>query len=82
MASWHTLHFNKIAKVIRDKRSNISTKEEDANDYYWNDGGQVEKEHEALLNELTLEFAEYFKEQNDNFDTDKFIEACGFRKEG
>jgi hypothetical protein len=34
---------------------------------------------EKVLNELTLEFAEYFKKDNERFDENRFIEACGFK---
>jgi len=74
MSSWHALHFNKIAKVLRKKRENLKT----SNDYY--DRGLCGQGQLKLLNELTLEFAEYFQQQNEGFDIQKFIGACGYTK--
>lgn len=69
MSSWHALHFNKIAKMLRDLRRKYPP-------FMWNDKAKTE-----LLDELTLEFAKYFKEQNENFNVDKFIVASGYTKE-
>ena len=69
MSDWHSLHFNKIAKVLRDHRYK----------------GPIVADRvvamEQLLDSITLEFAEYFRDQNPSFDANNFIEACGFKKE-
>ena len=72
MSSWHALHFNKIAKVIRDKREQV---EKEYVQGAWKNGKL------QLLNDLTLEFAEYFRDQNPSFDANKFIAACGYKPE-
>jgi hypothetical protein len=71
MSSWNALHFNKIAKMIRDRRQ-IPQDTQDSFEYASNVGKQ------ELLNELTLEFAEYFVDQHPSFKVDRFIIACGF----
>jgi hypothetical protein len=69
--NWNRLHFNKIAKVIREKRKDPRDHHDSTE--YWLEIGRQD-----LLNELTLEFAEYFRDQNPSFDANGFIEACGY----
>lgn len=38
--------------------------------------GDYTKYCAELLTELTIEFAKHLKEDNSNFDADKFIKAC------
>jgi len=64
--AWHAQHFNKIAKMIREKREKYPP-------FLWNDKAKTE-----LLNELTLEWVEYFEKEIENFDREQFISACGF----
>ena len=78
MSSWHALHFNKIAKVLREKRKRKLT---ECSDYYCMSCNCAHRNQYELLNEMILEFAEYFKTQNEGFDAQKFVEACGFTKE-
>jgi hypothetical protein len=60
----HAKHYNKIAKMLRTKR-------------------EADPDSDCrikLLNELTLEFAEWFKEDApDTFEADRFIIASGFK---
>jgi hypothetical protein len=72
---WYAAHFNKIAKVIREKREGLHQNTKPPNILY-----DVAKER--LLNELTLEFAEFFKRRNPNFNVDQFIKRCGYVARG
>jgi hypothetical protein len=76
--AWHAQHVNKVAKMIREQRNCISTPDNQTMDYYWNDGDQVAIEHEALLNYMTLNWAEFFEKEVEDFDSQRFIVACGF----
>lgn len=66
MANWHALHFNKIAKMIREGRENAKRRHSRT---AW-----------EMMDRWTLEWVEYFKAENENFDEQKFIEACGYEE--
>jgi hypothetical protein len=69
MSNWHALHYNKIAKMLREKRAVVNGRRPTI----------AQQAQTRLLNELTLEFVEYFKNDNVVFDERKFIEACGYK---
>jgi hypothetical protein len=67
MSNWHRLHYNKVAAQIRKHRTLAPMR--------YGSRAYVAK---ALLNEMTLEWTVYFKEDSKDFNQEKFIKACGF----
>lgn len=72
MSEWHSWHFNKVAKMIRERRP-IADERETSPSYH----AQV-KAIDDLLDEMTLAWSRFFTEQSPSFDANKFIKQCGY----